>query len=123
LAAESKLYQGEAKLWIKTVRRKDPITKGASVIGAGLIGYGLAGADAVSVTQMKGTLTITDRAIYFAGNIFPFERILTIEEGSGHKPAFICNTIDPFIHQEVEIDSKDKDRIRKAIEKARTPQF
>lgn len=62
---------------IPTTRRaKGGGVEVASWLAAGPIGYVALGRDKTKKTKAKGTLVLTDKAIYCAGNVYPYDTFL-----------------------------------------------
>ena len=75
---EKVFYKGEGELLIRTTKHHGMGRKAASfIVGAG-VGYLIAGRDSKRTTKAKGTLVVTNRAIYCAGNDYPFDGILAL---------------------------------------------
>jgi len=74
-------YKGEGELIIKRTEHRGAARKTMGVI-AGLgtlgVGYLLIGKDKTKKSKAKGQLIVTNKAIYCAGNDYPFDRIISI---------------------------------------------
>ena len=71
-------FKGEGKLIVKKTEHRGGGRKAASFLAGGPVGYVAFGRDKTRKTEAEGTLVITNRAIYCAGNDYPFDRILSI---------------------------------------------
>jgi hypothetical protein len=75
---EISYFRGEGKLIVKKTEHRGGGRKAASFLAGGPVGYVAFGRDKTRKTEAEGTLVITNRAIYCAGNDYPFDRILSI---------------------------------------------
>lgn len=128
---EVEYYKGEATLVLKKTEHRGGARKTLSLLG-GPVGYALIGKDKTKKTKAEGTLVITNKAIYCAGNDFPFDRILSITKG-GRFSKSIELTFEQDVHAgghsegpdsrglsiQMEIKSKDIDGIFKGLENAK----
>lgn len=73
---EKVFFRGEGELIIRTTKHHGVGRKAASWLFGGPIGYAVIGRDSKRTTKAKGTLVVTEKAIYCAGNQYQFDRIL-----------------------------------------------
>ncbi len=92
---EKVFYKGEGELLVRTTKHHGAGRKAASFIVGFGVGYLIAGRDSKRTTKAKGSLIVTDRAIYCAGNDYPFDRILAMS---------IIGTIQKKIHLTLDKD-------------------
>jgi len=78
---EREYYRGEGELIVKRTEHRGAGRKAVSFIAGGGIGYLAFGRDKTRKSKAKGTIIITNKAIYCAGNDYPFDRILSITKG------------------------------------------
>ena len=108
--------------------------KAVSLLAGGPIGYIAFGRDKKSTSKAKGTLIVTNKAIYCAGNDYPFDRILGITKGGKISKSIILTfehgvkaggaadgTLGGTggISVEVELKTNDLDNLFKALEEAK----
>ena len=132
---EKVYYRGEGELLVRTTKHHGTGRKVASfVVGAG-VGYLIAGRDSKRTTKSKGSIIITNKSIYCAGNKFEFDNILaTSIKGTLQKKIHL--TLDKAvgaggrgegdklsggnrISVEIEIKTDDIDGLFKGLENAR----
>jgi hypothetical protein len=75
---ETSYFKGEGKLIVKKTEHRGGGRKAVAFLAGGPIGYAAFGRDKTRKTEAEGTLVVTNRAIYCAGNDYPFDRILSI---------------------------------------------
>lgn len=75
---EKAYFKGEGELIVKRTEHRGAGRKLASLAFAGPVGYVLFGGDKTKKSKAKGTLVVTNEAIYCAGNDYPFDRIISI---------------------------------------------
>ena len=75
---EKVFYKGEGELLVRTTKHHGMGRKAASFIVGGGVGYLIAGRDSKRTSKAKGTIVVTNRAIYCAGNDYPFDEILAL---------------------------------------------
>jgi predicted RNA-binding Zn-ribbon protein involved in translation (DUF1610 family) len=130
---EKAYYRGEGELIIRTTKHHGVGRKAASFLVGGPIGYAIAGRDSKRTSKVQGTLVITNKAIYCAGNKIEYDNIIALTiKGTIQKKIYL--TLDKNIQAggrgpgigggsrisiEVEISSKDIDDIFRALEQAR----
>jgi hypothetical protein len=74
---ETAYFKGEGELIVKRTEHRGAGRKVAS-LALGPVGYLAFGRDKTRKSNAKGTLVITNEAIYCAGNDYPFDRIISI---------------------------------------------
>lgn len=75
---ETVFYKGQGTLIIKNTKRKSAGAKAASWLALGPIGYVAFGRDKKSKSKAEGELIVSNKAIYCAGNDYPFDRLLSL---------------------------------------------
>ena len=129
---EKVYYRGEGELLVRTTKHHGTGRKVASFVAGGGIGYLIAGRDSKRTTKSQGTIVVTNKAIYCAGNKFEFDNILAMtKKGTFQKK--INLTLDKTIATggeggalsgnrisvEIEIQTDDIDGLFKGLENAR----
>jgi len=126
-------YKGEGELIIRTTKHHGVGRKAASFIAIGPIGYAILGRDSKRTSKVQGTLVVTNKAIYCAGNKLEYDNIIALTiKGTIQKKIYL--TLDKNLQAggrgqgigggskisiEIEINSKDIDGIFRALEQAR----
>ena len=129
---EKVYYRGEGELLVRTTKHHGTGRKVASFVAGGGIGYLIAGRDSKKTTKSKGTIVVTNKAVYCAGNKFEFDNILAMtKKGTFQKKIHL--TLDKTmatggeggalsgnrIRIEIEIQADDIDGLFKGLENAR----
>ena len=129
---EKVYYRGEGELLVRTTKHHGTGRKVASFIAGGGVGYLIAGRDSKRTTKVKGTIVVTNKAVYCAGNKFEFDNILAMtKKGTFQKK--INLTLDKTmatggeggalsgnrVSVEIEIQTDDIDGLFKGLENAR----
>ena len=132
---EKAYYRGEAELLVRTTKHHGTGRKVASFIAGGGVGYLIAGRDSKRTTKSQGTIVVTNKAIFCAGNKFEFDQILAMTiKGTFQKKIHL--TLDKSvgaggrgsgdvvaggdrISVEIEIATKDINGMFKGLENAR----
>ena len=130
---EKVYYRGEGELLVRTTKHHGAGRKAASFIAGGGIGYLVAGRDSKRTTKAKGTIVVTNKAVYCAGNKFEFDNILAMtikgtfqkkihltldkETGAGGRGAGVAGS--SRISVEIEISTNDINGLFKGLENAR----
>ena len=129
---EKVYYRGEGELLVRTTKHHGAGRKVASFVAGGGIGYLVAGRDSKKTTKSKGTIVVTNKAVYCAGNKFEFDNILAMtKKGTFQKKIHL--TLDKTmatggeggalsgnrISIEIEIQADDIDGLFKGLENAR----
>ena len=130
---EKVYYRGEGQLLIRTTKHHGTGRKVASFIAGAGVGYLVAGRDSKRTTKAQGSIVVTNKAIYCAGNKFEFDQILAMtikgtfqkkihltldkEVGAGGRGAGMSGS--SRISIEIEIQTDDIDGLFKGLENAR----
>jgi len=130
---EKVYYRGEGELLVRTTKHHGAGRKAAAFIATGGVGYAIAGRDSKRTTKAKGSIVVTNKAIYCAGNKFDFDQILAMtvkgtlqkkihltldkEVGAGGRGAGMSGS--SRISIEIEISTKDINGLFKGLENAR----
>ena len=130
---EKVYYRGEGELLIRTTKHHGAGRKVASFIAGAGVGYLVAGRDSKRTTKAKGSIVVTNKSIYCAGNKFEFDQILamtikgtfqkkihlTLDKsvGAGGRGAGLQNS--SRISIDIEIQTDDIDGLFKGLENAR----
>jgi hypothetical protein len=129
---EKVYYRGEGELLVRTTKHHGTGRKVASFVAGGGIGYLIAGRDSKKTTKSKGTIVVTNKAVYCAGNKFEFDNILAMtKKGTFQKKIHL--TLDKTmatggeggalsgnrISIEIEIQADNIDGLFKGLENAR----
>lgn len=80
---EKVFYRGEGTLVIKRTQARSAGRKVASWLALGPIGYVAFGRDKKSKSKASGELIVTNKAIYCAGNDYPFDRLISLTRHGG----------------------------------------
>ena len=126
-------YRGEGELLVRTTKHHGAGRKAASLIVGMGVGYLIAGRDSKQTTKAKGSIVVTNKSIFCAGNKFEFDEILTVsikgtlqkkihltldkDTGAGGRGAGVSNS--SRISVEIEIKTQDIDGLFKGLENAR----
>jgi len=133
---ETVFYRGEGNMIVKTIKQQGLVTKVGVYLFTGPIGYLIWGRDKKKKVTGLGSLIITNRAIYFAGRKYPFDRIgsltkqgnsifvdvdVTKESSYGTAWVDIVRTgiTGESCSVELEIQTNDVDKVSNALEQAR----
>jgi len=127
---EKAYYRGEAELLVRTTKHHGAGRKAAAFVTGT---YLIAGRDSKRTTKVKGTIVVTNKAIYCAGNKFEFDQILamtikgtfqkkihlTLDKsvGAGGRGAGLQSS--SRISIEIEISTNDINGLFKGLENAR----
>jgi hypothetical protein len=129
---EKVYYRGEGELLVRTTKHHGTGRKVASFVAGGGIGYLVAGRDSKRTTKSKGTIVVTNKSIYCAGNKFEFDNILAMtKKGTFQKKIHL--TLDKTmatggeggalsgnrVSVEIEMQTDDIDGLFKGLENAR----
>ena len=129
---EKVYYRGEGELLVRTTKHHGTGRKVASFIAGAGVGYLVAGRDSKRTTKSQGTIVVTNKAIYCAGNKFEFDNILAMtKKGTFQKKIHL--TLDKTmatggeggalsgnrVSVEIEIQTDDIDGLFKGLENAR----
>jgi len=131
---EVEYYRGDGVLVVKRTEHRGAGRKAVSFLAGGPIGYVAFGRDKTRKSKAEGMLIVTNKAIYCAGNDYPFDRILSITKGGTISKSIILT----FEHGvaaggraegglagtgglsvEIELKCKDMDNLFKGLENAK----
>ena len=132
---EKVYYRGEGELLVRTTKHHGNARKAASLIVGMGVGYLVAGRDSKRTTKAKGSIVVTNKSIFCAGNKFEFDKILamsikgtlqkkihlTLDKsvGAGGRSEGGSQNIGGRISVEIEIKTQDIDGLFKGLENAR----
>lgn len=121
---EEKIYfRGEGELVVKKIEHRGAGRKIGSWLVGGPIGYLAFGRDKTQKAKAKGTLVVTQKAIYCAGNEYQFDKILSMAKiGTVHKSILVNFQSDVGGQRydiKLEIKTKEMDRLFAGLESAR----
>jgi ribosomal protein S27AE len=118
---EKIIYKENGEVIVKRVEHKGTGRKIASWLLAGPIGYVAIGRDKTRKRNVKGVLTVTNKAIYCSVNVYPFDQIVAITN-ERKKLLLILDKTMSGTHFTVTlyIRTKHLDRLFHALENART---
>ena len=130
---EKVYYRGEGQLLVRTTKHHGAGRKAAAFIATGGVGYAIAGRDSKRTTKAKGSIVVTNKAIYCAGNKFDFDQILAMTvKGTLQKKIHLTLSKDveaggrgqglggsSKISIEIEISTRDINGLFKGLENAR----
>ena len=130
---EKVYYRGEGELLVRTTKHHGTGRKVASFVAGAGVGYLIAGRDSKRTTKAKGSIVVTNKSIYCAGNKFDFDQILAMSiKGTFQKKIHL--TLDKSVGAggrgeglqsssrisiEIEIQTDDIDGLFKGLENAR----
>lgn len=120
---EKMYFEGDGELVVKKIEHRGAGRKIGSWLAGGPIGYLAFGRDKTQKSKAKGRLVVTEKAIYCAGNEYPFDKILSLARiGTMHK-SILVNFQNDVAGQrydiKLEIKTKEMDRLFAALESAR----
>jgi hypothetical protein len=118
---EKIIYKENGEVIVKRVEHKGTGRKIASWLLAGPIGYVAIGRDKTRKRNVKGVLTVTNKAIYCSVNVYPFDQIVAITK-ERNKLLLILDKTMSGTHFTVTlyIRTKHLDKLFHALENART---
>lgn len=125
---EKAFFKGEGELIVKRTRHKGLATKAASWLVLGPVGYIAFGRDKKQKTRAKGTLVVTNKAIYCAGNEYPFDKVISLTQQGMISKSIVLTLEKSYtepggltggLSYEIEIKTGDVDKLFKALEEAR----
>lgn len=134
---EKVFFRGEGELIVKKTEHRGAARKVGGLLYAPVtlgVSYLAFGRDKTRKSSAKGTLVVTNRAIYCAGNDYPFDKILSITQ-QGKISKSISITFEKNVQAggrsdgsfagtggvsvEIELKTKDMDALFKALENAK----
>lgn len=118
---ERVFFEDKGEIIVKKTEHRGSGRKVASWLVAGPIGYILIGKDKTRKSKAKGTLIVTNKAIYCAGNVYPYDKLTAITK----QRRSILLLLDKDISGNrfsvtLELNSKDNKRLMEGLEMART---
>lgn len=117
---EKAYFRSEVEVLVKKTEHRGAGRKVASWLAAGPIGYVALGRDKTGKTKAKGTLVVTEKAIYCAGNVYPYDVVLAFTR---KRKAILLLFEKSFNDQRfsvtLELKTKEIDDLFKALETAR----
>ena len=129
---EKAFYKGDGELVVKKTEHRGAGRKIASFLALGPVGYLAFGRDKTRKSKAKGTLVVTNKAIYCAGNDYPFDRILSISKQGRIRKSIVltfekdvaaggrdAGSLSGSYTVEVEINTDDIDGLFKGLEQAK----
>jgi hypothetical protein len=69
-------FRSEGEVIVRKTKHRGAGRKIGSWLAAGPIGYVALGRDKTRKSKAKGTLVVTDKAIYCAGSVYPYDLVL-----------------------------------------------
>ena len=128
---ERAYFKAEGELIVKRTKHKGAGAKAASWLVLGPVGYVAFGRDKTRKSKAEGALVVTNKAIYCAGNDYPFDKILSITKEGRISKSLVLNfergegggesggLLSPGMTVEMEIKTKDIDGLMDALEQAK----
>ena len=120
---EKVFYRGDGEILVTKVKKTGAGAKIASWLFLGPVGYVIWGRDKKVKSKAQGRLVITNKAIYCAGNCYNYDKILSItKRGTIRKKItliFEKSVEGQRYDVEVELKSKDINKVFEALEDAR----
>ena len=128
-------YKGEGEIVIKTTKQKGLAAKVAVLAFTDPLGYLIWGRDKKRTVEGRGSLVITNKAIYCAGRNYPFENIVSFVRqrdsilvevdvgGTGYRSSGWEDVLKSGVAEgytvELEIWTRDVNKAFNALEKAK----
>ena len=131
VAEERSFFKGEGELIVKRTKHKGAGAKAASWLFLGPVGYVAFGRDKTRKSKADGSLVVTNKAIYCAGNDYPFDKILSVTKEGRISKSLVLNfekgegggeqggLLAPGMTVEMEIKTKDIDALMRGLEQAK----
>jgi len=131
VAEERSYFKGEGELIVKRTKHKGAGAKAASWLFLGPVGYVAFGRDKTRKSKAEGSLVVTNKAIYCAGNDYPFDKILSVTKEGRISKSLVLNfekgegggeqggLLAPGMTVEMEIKTKDIDALMRGLEEAK----
>jgi hypothetical protein len=117
---ERAFFRDEGQIIVKRTEHRGGGRKIASFLLGGAIGYLAVGRDKTRKTKAKGTLVVTNKALYCAGNVYPYDKLISITRS---RKSILLILDKEFEQQRItstlELKTDDKDGLFKALEAAR----
>ena len=131
VAEERSYFKGEGELIVKRTKHKGAAAKAASWLVGGPIAYVCFGRDKTRKSKAEGTLVVTNKAIYCAGNNYPFDAILSVTKAGRISKSLVLNCergegggeqggiLAAGMTVEMEIRTKDIDALMRGLEQTK----
>ena len=117
---EKAYFRSEGEVLVKKTEHRGAGRKVASWLAAGPIGYVAIGRDKTRKTKAKGTLVVTEKAIYCAGNVYPYDVVLAFtKKRKSILLLFEKSFNDQRFSVTLELKTRESDALFKALETAR----
>ena len=117
---EKAFFRSEGEVVVRKTEYRGGGRKVASWLAAGPIGYIALGRDKTRKTNAKGTLVVTEKAIYCAGNVYPYDTVLAFtRKRKSILLLFEKSFNDQRFSVNLELKTGDRDELFKALEIAR----
>jgi hypothetical protein len=121
---EKAFFRDEGEIIVKRTEHRGKGRKIGSWLVGGAIGYVAIGRDKTRKTKAKGTLVVTNKALYCAGNVYPYDKVVSITRT---RRSILLILVKEFEEQRftsrLELKTDDKDGLFKALEAARMSQI
>jgi ribosomal protein S27AE len=121
---EKAYFRDDGEIIVKRTEHRGAGRKIASWLVGGPIGYVALGRDKTRKTKAKGTLVVTNKALYCAGNVYPYDKVIAITKT---RKSILLILVKEFDEQRftstLELKTDDKDALFKALEAARMNQI
>lgn len=122
---ERAFFTGRGELKVKKTEHRGAGRKAASWLALGPVGYLAFGRDKTRKTEAKGELVVTDKAIYVAGNDYPYDEVLAMTRKGGKEieltfEAGATTGERISIQSVIRVESKDEcNRLFEALQRAK----
>jgi hypothetical protein len=121
---EKAFFRDDGEIIVKRTEHRGKGRKIASWLVGGPIGYVAIGRDKTRKTRAEGTLVVTNKALYCAGNVYPYDKVISITRT---RRSILLILVKEFEEQlftsRLELKTDDKDGLFKALEAARMNQI
>jgi hypothetical protein len=121
---EKAYFSDDGEIIVKRTEHRGSGRKIASWLVGGPIGYVALGRDKTRKTKAEGTLVVTNKALYCAGNVYPYDKVISITR---NRKSILLILVKEFEEQRftstLELKTDDKDGLFKALEAARMNQI
>jgi hypothetical protein len=117
---ENAYFRSEGEVLVKKTEHRGAGRKVASWLAACPIGYVATGRDKTRKTKARGTLVVTEKAIYCAGNVYPYDVVLAFtKKRKSILLLFEKSFNDQRFSVTLELKTRESDALFKALETAR----
>jgi ribosomal protein S27AE len=121
---EKAFFRDDGEIIVKRTEHRGKGRKIGSWLVAGPIGYVAIGRDKTRKTKARGTLVVTNKALYCAGNVYPYDKVISITRS---RKSILLILVKEFEEQrftsKLELKTDDKDGLFRALEAARMSQI